>query len=382
MTLDHHCTRSLAICVIHALVASQSATAADEPISPRSQDANEQQPIDTKEFPATFVVFKAADGPSWRMGAVFTELDQAMTETGSKGPMYIYFPNGQETGSPIEHRYEVGFLASDSVDPPEGFLFKTLPAHHAAVLSVRGPYGTVRQHYPRILDWMSEQQLTPEAGVYEIYHNRGRQSVVEIRIPFSVVDDPNASSTGTPSVDIPTSGASSAGTDHQDEAVARQSSLGDLLDRRQYVSAAHVVWPVTDSSRRRDRAWIDQVTDRLRIARAIVKRKYGGQGRDFQSLVTALIDRGDSVSLASLNREQNQPPLTTVTQQQIESTKADILRELDRLIVRAHLRSGSAADHLASLSQIVFDIEGVGMDHSPGDAAGPLPGNAPTRGEP
>lgn len=299
------------------------------------QDAKSDA-VALKHIESADVIYILHRGPYWTLGKTFTEIDQFMAEHDQTGPMFSRFLDDPTKAGASRLRTEVGFLASGNVRPGLHLLRKTLPAHLAACLEVKGPYSQTSSHYQRIHDWIKANGYTAGKGIMEVYPDRSAdQAIAEIRIPVVGKSD-----TETPS--------------------SRQGSdAATLCEIKAYARLAEILVPDQNALPESHRKWLADVVDRLRVIREIVEIKHGQRAGDVSAMITPLVERAVWLQPYALNDLATTVVDRSVAAAVVRRQKEAILVALDRLMVRTHLNELAAAEIHGELAKVMASIQPI-----------------------
>ncbi len=252
------------------------------------------------------------------------------------GPMFARYVGEPADGDVANRRIEAGFFVRGNVKLPSGYQRKTIGAYEAATLRVAGLYGLSHQHRKRVLDWIASNGYQVAGDVMEIYSvsSPGEKPMIEIRVP---IQRP---------ADIAASG----------EAITEKAALKDILAARDYQRAAAVLIPDRPRRPAAHRKWLGEVADRLRVIRGIVDAKYANDGQDVHSLLTPIIDRAQSLGSEQARDAAQAAAEAPIAGGYTAELELQVLRQLDRLMVRAYLKSSTADELYAEVVAILLSV--------------------------
>jgi effector-binding domain-containing protein len=294
--------------------------------------------IELTRIPAADVVYKVHRGPYWRLGKVYAEIGAIVEAHADAGPIFGRYLDDPTKVGASKLRTEVGFFVRGDMELPPGYHRRTLPAHEAATLLVKGAHAMAPQHHKRILQWIAAQGFTASGEIMEVYPQpSGNGPITEIRVPVEPAR-PAATPSG-PKIEAVT--------------------LQELLETGAYARAAALVIPDRERLAPGHRKWVADVADRLRVIRTIVDSKYPDQARNVRELITPIVDRAGWFRGEGRRSNARSEPRASFAARHLAKAKSDILQTLDRLMVRAHLKSLAAEQIFAELVGILTDVERI-----------------------
>lgn len=282
------------------------------------------------------VIYRTHRGPYWGVGKVFAEMGEIMASHHTRGPMFARYLDDPLTTPGAALRMEIGFFVEDDVpaEPPQEK--RTIPAHEAATLLIDTSYGTTHVHHATVVHWIESNGYRPAGEVMEIYHPKdGDRKQIEIRVPILRAMEPAAKP--EPTVRY----VAELAADGAYEAVALElvPDGGDLSSDR--------------------RKWLLDVTDRLRVVREIVKKKFPKEAGRVDALVTPTVARGEGLRQASPPIGAGDGKGSDAGVEENGQERAAILRDLDRVMVRAHLKALSPEKVFEELVGILTRVQAV-----------------------
>ena len=319
--------------MIRALLASGVCLASWAPI--HAQDDPEAA-VELRKIAHADVMYVVHDGPTWGLGSVFQRVDAVRQRLSQPGPLFARYiaPNrAARRDTPDHPRTEIGFFVSGVSEPEPGFSVGTILAHEAATLVVAGPYGKLSLHHEIVYAWIGRNGCAPAGPLMEIYPPRtsDRRSV-EIRVPV-VRKAPSAPS-------MP-----------QD-----LRPLGEIAAAGEYEVLAALVIPLGDALPAEHHDWVVDVIDRLRVIREIADKKYRSEAAAAIRLLKPIIERGEMI-----------PRKSAAPDGFAESTgfgrfagrKRLVLKDLDRLMVKAHLKVVDAEELTHQITEVLEAVRAI-----------------------
>ncbi len=300
--------------------------------------------------PAARIAYRTHTGPYWRLGKAFAEVGVVLDGLPSAGPMFGRYLDDPSEVTAGELRTQVGFFLPDDVDPPSAYETETIPEHEAAVLRVNGPYGMSRKHVALMRAWINANGKSDSTEVMEVYPSRSGLAEFELRIPTRMLE----------------SGETEPVAQAEPVEPVENEPLAKLLADREFERAARVIVPLQNRLHGTQADWLVDVVDRLKVIRAIVSSKYGEDGNDVAALVVPIVHRGGRIMVDGASSKRS-GSVAVLANQQI---RGQILKDLDAVIVRAHLKT---VDAPALFEQLVELVERIGHVVAPEQA-----GEAPT----
>lgn len=312
------------------IVAFHSAAASAGPQDPKSES------VVLKHVESADVIYVLHRGPYWTLGKAFAEIDKFMAKQGQTGTMFSRFLDDPTKTDASRLRTEVGFLISGNIHPGSRLLRKTLPAHLAACLRVKGPFAQTSSHYQKIHDWIEANGYTAGEGIMEIYPNRSAdQAIAEIRIPV----------VGKSATESPVS--------HQG------ADAATLCEIKAYARLAEILVPDENALPELHRKWLADVVDRLRVIREIVEIKHGQRAGDVSAMITPLVERAVWLQPYALKEIAAIGVDRSVAATVVRRQKEAVLVTLDRVMVRTHLNELAADQIHGELAKILASIQPI-----------------------
>ncbi len=307
--------------------------------------------IELEDLPETEVICKIQIGPYWRLGQAYAEIGAVIAEHANAGPMFGRYLDDPQKVEAAELRTEVGFFVEGEMDLPPGFRRRTIAAHQAATLVVEGPYGMAARYHRRVFDWVDEHGYAPAGEIMEIFPRpTGSRPITEIRLPIH----PPRSSHG-PAVDASAMDRATS----SDPASIEKVALADLLASRSYARAAAVVLPDWKLMSVGDQTWISKVVERLRVIREIVRAKYPGEAEEVGALLTTIVHRANRLDDQPTAAGMPHRARTHAVVGRLDEQKAAVLKMLDRLMVRVHLKKLPADRVYDELVQTLIEVDRI-----------------------
>jgi len=229
---------------------------------------------------------------------------------------------------------QVGFFATGVVELEPGFMRETIPAMEAATLTVAGSFGVSGAQYRSMVAWAEERGYGPTGDVIEVYASKGEgPATVEIRIPVERVTETVA------------------------EAAPDPRSVAQLAADGEYAALGMAVFPRRVAPERA--AWVSDVADRLRVIREIVRKKYGGGGGDVFEMLGAVVERSEKVVAGLETSRAASSARSSPATEQIKKRQREVLAELDRLLVRAHVKALKTAELREQVIAVLEEVRSI-----------------------
>ncbi len=281
--------------------------------------------------PAVDVMYKVHVGPYWRAGQVFAEAGVIVADNAVAGPVYCRYLDDPASVLPSRLRTEIGFFVTGVLEVPEGFTRGTSPATRCATLVASGSYGTTHGHHRRLFDWIASEDLEPAGEIMEIYPQPdGVATWVTVCVPVRPLDSAPAKTLPLPP----------------------GRPFGALLQEKEYSGAAVALFRDVDSLTPARRRWLSGVVDRLKVIRAIVAGRYGAEADDTIAMIAGIVERAsDALNGGGAKGSEGVP----IVPDYDARTASDIHRDLDRCMVRAHLKSAPAGEIYDDLAALLLD---------------------------
>ena len=312
------------------IVAFHSATTTGGPLDTKPES------VALKHIESVDVIYILHRGPYWTLGKAFAEIDKFMVKHGQTGSMFSRFLDDPTQANASRLRTEVGFMVSGNVRPGSRRLRKTLPAHLAACVEVKGPYTQTASHYQRIHDWIAANGYSAGEGITEVYPNRSAdQAIAEIRIPVIGKSAPG-SPVSRPDADAAT-----------------------LCEIKAYARLAEILVPDENALPELHRKWLADVIDRLRVIREIVEIKHGQRAGDVSAMITPLVERAVWLQPYALADIATDVVDRSVAAAVVRRQKEAVLVALDRVMVRTHLNELVADEIHGELVKVLASIQPI-----------------------
>ncbi|MCH7526249.1 MAG: GyrI-like domain-containing protein [Planctomycetes bacterium] len=322
------------------------------PLTTYGQDS--PSTITLKHIEQQDVVYTLHQGPYWELGKVYARIGELMAEQGQTGRMFARYLDDPSKVEPSALRIEVGFFADGDVETRPPFQRKTLAARTSASLVIAGPYGLAPKYHKQVYEWIESNGYTAVGHAMETFRlGATHEPSLEIQIPIQEVERP--SELNTPTVPTPP-------VESPNEAPAAKPielNIRELVSQKAYERVADELIPPEDNFPAVHRKWFADVTDRLRVVRELVNMKYGSDAADVDPLITPIVQhsawlrRGPVPALPSARLFE--PP----DAKDVARRKTEVLRDLDRLMARTHLKKLSPDEIVAELTAILERVSSI-----------------------
>ncbi len=327
-----------------------STTAISQPDGDTGNDSlTPKNPIRVESVDATPIVFVEHVGPYWRVGQAFRVISDWMIREGVHAPMFaVYLDDPMQTAAQ-SLRARVGCFYDGSPED-EGFMSDTVVAHVVAIMTLpeRSTPSPIFHH--QLAEWVQANHYVPDGQVMEVYlPGDGRRATIEIRMPVKM-----RGVEAEPAPDI----AAEIRTLPEMETVA----VDALLAMGAYDRLAMRIVPdarLLDGSLR---AWLIDVCDRFRVIRGIALETMGDHAQPIDAMLSPVVERGKSLREALVTAEGSKRSMLSDVQQR--RVRSDILRMLDRVMVRVHMKvlaGDKLTDELVeAFREVEVSVYGVG----------------------
>jgi len=271
---------------------------------------------------------------SWGLGPAMGEVHDFMVRAGQTGPLFAVFVgacSGGDQPAASGSLTRLGFVVDGEVSLEAGYARETIPEHLAATLNVRGRYGMSAGHHRTMLEWIKGQGYVPVGDIVEVYPTRG-DGAPEVEVRIAVV----------------------AVAAHEVEEPLEARSVADMAAAGDYEGLARAVVP--RRVKMEHRAWLADVIDRVRVIREIVRKKFVREGGDLAAMLSALVDRAGAVLPHAPEVGEGPAAARPLTAERGKMRKRDILDELDRILVRAHLKAMTPTEIREGVVSVISDV--------------------------
>ncbi len=304
--------------------------------APSVGEEDAEAPVVVKEVAAAEVAYWVHEGPPWGLGATFEKVAALQEQAGQSGPLFArYLVPGRSRGADGGEQWktEIGFFVNKVVEFGEDIARGTIPQHDAATLVIEAPFGMLSEYHDRLYEWIEREEYIAVGPLMEIYSTtKPDRRTVEIRVPVRRDASPEISV----AADVP--------------------ELAEIAARGDYEELAALVIPEGDASAPEHRRWMSDVMDRLRVIREIANKKYGSDGTSVVLLLEPILERGKAIPRLPAARDGDGGRGAFG---KLAEKKRSILKDLDRLMVKAHLKVISANELAAELIRSLERVRGV-----------------------
>ncbi|NOT00993.1 MAG: GyrI-like domain-containing protein [Phycisphaerales bacterium] len=285
----------------------------------------------------------------WGMGAFISGIVDYQQEMGEPGPLV-----GIEHSMPGycgRGPTEFGFVATKRYEVTAPYERRVVPAHEAAVVRIAGRHGLDWVYRHALHRWVESNGYRASGPFTEIYEaSPGEHTAYEIRIPIERRGAGGA-----------TDGPGDSSADWMD-AMLQTGGFAEM--------AMELVpsWPAADPE---DRTWLDEVANRLEILIAIVDRNYEEEKtrtrqfphpfatNDLSKLLPALVERIDTAANDDGIDRKAVIGRNARTDSRLVAERTAILRELDGIMVRGHMKRLTADEFAKQTADALKRIRGV-----------------------
>lgn len=310
--------------------------------------------ITLKHIEQQDVVYTLHQGPYWELGKVYAEIGELMGELGQTGRMFARYLDDPSKVEPSALRIEVGFFAEGDVETRPPFQHKTLAARTSASLVIAGPYGLAPKYHKKVYEWIESNGYTAVGHAMETFRlGATHKPSLEIQIPIQEVERPrelNAPTVSAPPVESP------------NEASAEKPiklSIRELVLQKAYERVADELVPTRDQFPAVHRKWFADVMDRLRVVRELVNMKYGSGAADVDPLITPIVQHSAWLRRGPVPALPSARPHESPDTKDVARRKAEVLRDLDRVMARTHLKKLSPDEIVAELTAILERVSSI-----------------------
>lgn len=317
------------------------------------------------------IAYVVHQGPYWSVAEPFAKVRQLSFEKGDfqgARPFIRYLSHPTKT-RPSDLRMEIGFILPDAARAPEGFAEKSVgPFEVASPLSLEM---TITDHadevwfrssmdrIENVTSWLESQRLDAAGDVFELHSvSNGSALVWDIVIPLAParpVSEPSAMETG--------------------------ESLIRLIESKHYSRFAEAVMPESGHAHPADWKWLTDVSDRLRVIREVATLRLGADADAVSTLLNPVIARSGwlyrgvrsdlpAEVLPAEGTAAVRPEGTTSTSEARVKRRAELLRQLDRVMVKMHMGKTSSKQIADELAQLLAEVPSL-LENPHDPATGP-----------
>ncbi len=318
-----------------------------------------------QEFEAGARMFKIHRTPYWQLGQVVQEIHSLLNSNASYEAMYVAFLDDPQNVPPHRFRVEAGVLLPSDANTLAGFTSQRYERFLAATLTLPADRRLTLQDHERLRVWAKSKGHLVHGHIMEVYP-RAESTSDRAQLRLFLYELP------TVQADVEVDEPPQKILDAPPEFVGPVQREGPPVDEPDALIEFPTAQFPTAQLPPAVQNWVNDVAARLRVIAGIVEENDPAGHQRLVSLLSPLITiaRGPQV-IEPIQRDAALPALRWATEL---SDRDAVLKQIDRILVRAHLKVDDLDQTYESLVPVIANVHQLLASES-GDnqPIGPMP---------